>query len=323
MAYTDSVVKRARARLAAAQKEREVTAKEHLEEAYNRQPRLREIDLELRRLSAAAVCTAISHGTDPAAAIDALKERSLSLQNERQWLLDDAGYDDDYLDNSPVCEKCGGSGYIGALMCECLRELCRQEQKRELTWLLATGKESFENFSLDFYPDTFDPSLGTSARKMMQHNLAICQKYAVSFHKGAGSFLFSGSTGLGKTFLSGCIAKVVADSGFSVVYETAAKVFADFEAVKFRGAEESLIRKYLDCDLMIIDDLGTEMSTQFSVSALYTLINSRMVSSKAVIISTNLSPDTLGEKYSPQVASRILGSYQLIPFVGEDIRLMK
>lgn len=323
MAYSDVVISRAKARLAAAKNAQEATYQEHLEEAYRQQPRLKEIDLLLRRTAAAAVCTAISHGDDPVRAIEVLRDKNLALQNERQWLLDDCGFDDDYLDDAPICDKCGGSGYCGAQMCECLRELCRQEQKRELTSLLNTGKESFDNFSLEFYSDTPDPTLGVSPRRMMRHNFTLCRKYAAEFRAGAGSLLFSGATGLGKTFLSGCIARVVADNGFSVVYETAAQVFADFEAVKFAGRDEQLLKKYFECDLLILDDLGTEMTTQFSVSALYTLVNARMLANRAVIISTNLAPDKLADRYSPQIASRILGCYQLIPFVGDDIRLMK
>lgn len=323
MAYSDTVVKRARARLAAAKEAQEALYREHLEEAYTRQPRLREIDLQLRRTSAEAVCTAISSGSDPVQAIEALRDRNLALQNERQWLLDDCGYDDDYLDEAPICEKCGGSGYVGAQMCECLRELCRQEQKRELTSLLSTGRENFDNFSLEYYSDAVDPAIGTSPRRMMKHNLSLCKKYAADFSVSSGSLLFSGATGLGKTFLSGCIARVVADSGFSVVYETAAKVFSDFEAVRFGGTDASILDKYLKSDLFILDDLGTEMTTQLSISALYTIINSRLLAGKAVIISTNIAPDKLEGRYSPQIASRILGNYQIIPFVGDDIRLMK
>lgn len=323
MGYSDSVVKRARARLTAAAEERKIIYAEHLEQAYAQIPRLREIDSELRRTTAAAVCAAFSCGEDPTPAIDALREQNLKLQNERMWLLDDAGFEDDFLDDSPICDKCGGRGYIGAQMCECLRELCRQEQKRELTSLLCTGRESFDNFSLDYYSEELLPALGTSPRRMMRHNLALCRKYAAQFSPNAGNLLFSGATGLGKTFLSGCIARAVADAGYSVVYETAAKVFSDFEAVKFYGAEDTAVQRYLQCDLLILDDLGTEMTTQFSVSALYTVINTRLMSGKAVIISTNLEPDKLSVRYSPQIASRINGSYQLIPFVGEDIRLLK
>ena len=323
MAYSDSVITRAKVRLAAAKGERESTYAEHLKQAYRQYPRLREIDLALRKTVADAACTAISHGEDPTAVIEALRDRNLALQEERQWLLQTWDFEEGYLDDSPICDKCGGSGYVGAQMCECLRELCRQEQKRELTSLFCTGKERFENFSLQYYSEVCDAEQGVSPRQMMKHNLAVCKKYAAEFHEGAGNLLFSGATGLGKTFLSACIGRVVADNGFSVVYETASKVFSDFEAVKFDGREEAILNKYLDCDLLILDDLGTEMTTQFSVSALYTLVNSRLVTGKAVIISTNLEPDKLASRYSPQIASRILGSYRLIAFLGEDIRMMK
>ena len=135
-----------------------------------------------------------------------------------------------------------------------------------------------------------------------------------------------GATGLGKTYLSACIARAVADRGFSVAYESAIRVFADFEAEKFgnRGEEASdPTRRYFACDLLILDDLGTEMTTQFTVSALYQIVNTRMLEHKATIISTNLPAAELERRYGAQTASRLLGSYELYQFRGNDIRMMQ
>ena len=209
-------------------------------------------------------------------------------------------------------------------MCECLRELCRQEQKKELTTLLGTGRERFEQFRLDYYPDTPDPNYGISPRQTMRLVLQKCQRYAREFTPNASSLLFTGETGLGKTFLSGCIARAVADGGYSVVYDTAIHLLADYEAAKFgENTEENRSRtgKYTACDLLIIDDLGTEMVTQFTVSALYSVINDRLMAHKPVILSTNLSPEELRTRYSAQIASRILGTYQVLQFLGNDIRM--
>ena len=208
-------------------------------------------------------------------------------------------------------------------MCSCLRELCRQEQKKELTSLLGSGRESFDTFRLDVYSDLFDEKLGVSPRKLMQSNFNICRRYAQNFTPQSGNLLFSGATGLGKTFLSACIARQVADRGYSVVYDTAIRLFSDFEAEKFCASQEEnrgLSRKYLACDLLIIDDLGTEMTTQFTISALYNVINTRMMENRATIVSTNLAPEALEGRYSPQIASRILGTFRLIKFAGSDIR---
>ena len=208
-------------------------------------------------------------------------------------------------------------------MCECLRELCRQEQKRELSALLPTGRERFENFSLELYPDRFYPEYGTTARTLMQKNLAFCRKYAQEFRPGARSLLFSGATGLGKTFLSGCVARQVSENGYSVVYVTAGKLFSDFEAVKFERAEAGSLRDYRDCELLIVDDLGTEMTTEFVKASLYELVNSRLLERRTSLISTNLNEDNLEARYGGQIASRLLGGYRVIYFLGDDIRRKK
>lgn len=323
MAYSEQILRRARQRLEQAKAERERENEAHRKIAYERYPRLAEIDRELRLTMTSLMANAMRNGDDPTQAINAIREKNLALQNEREWILEAGDFEEGYLDDLPVCSKCGGSGYCGSQMCSCLKELCRQEQKKELTSLLHSGKESFDSFRTDVYPDTYLPNLGTSPRQLMQSNFNICRKYAQNFSSDSGSLLFSGATGLGKTFLSACIARQVADRGFSVVYETAGKLFADFEAEKFGSASEEnrgKTRKYLDCDLLIIDDLGTEMTTQFTISALYTLINTRMMENRSTIISTNLADTEIESRYNPQIASRIIGTFRLIQFAGEDLR---
>ncbi len=323
MAYSEQILRRARERLEQAEAERERENEARRRDAYARYPRLAEIDRELRLTMTQLMATALRQGEDPAQAVAQIRERNLALQQERDWILDAAELEEGCLDDVPVCEKCGGSGYVGSQMCSCLAELCRQEQKKELTSLLGSGKETFDTFRLDVYPDAYDAALGASPRQLMRSNLRICRRYAESFGAGSGNLLFSGATGLGKTFLSACIARQVADQGFSVVYETASKLFADFEAEKFGASQEEnrgRTRKYLECDLLIIDDLGTEMTTQFTISALYTVINTRMMENRATVISTNLADTEIEGRYSPQIASRILGTFRLVQFSGDDIR---
>jgi len=319
MAYSESILRRAKARLAEAKEAREHEDARRIEEIYTAQPRLREIDRELRATAARVMAAAFRHGEDPTEAVAKLREQNLALQRERAWILESEGIDEADLCAAPVCALCGGSGYVGERMCECLRELCRQEQKKELTSLLS-GRGSFETFRLDCYSAAFDANLGASPREQMELTLRRCRRYAQEFSPRSPSLLFCGGTGLGKTFLSAAIARAVADRGFSVVYESAGRVFSDFEREKF-GGEQALTGKYMECELLILDDLGTEMTTQFTLSALYALLNGRILAALPVIVSTNLTADELQRRYTPQIASRLLGTCELLLFAGEDIRM--
>ena len=323
MAYSAEVVQLARQRLAQAREDRESENRQHLAAAYQRLPRLREIDIELRRTMAQAAQAAFLQGSDGRELLEQAKQQNLALQQERQMLAETC-FEPGYLDDSPLCHICGGTGYVGSNMCECLRELCRQEQKKEVS-ILSGSTDSFQKFRLDYYPDRIDPKYGASPRTIMERNFQCCRRYALSFSGDAGNLLFVGGTGLGKTFLSACIARTVADRGFSVAYETANHLFGKLEQAKFNPSEES--RREADmllaCDLLIIDDLGTEMPGQFVTAALYGLLNDRLLAGKPMVISTNLNVEEMNHRYSPQIASRLHGSFQRLTFVGEDIRVLK
>lgn len=323
MAYSKEVVARARARLAQAREDRESENRDHLARAYAKLPRLRELDVELRRTMVEAAQAAFRQGEAGSDAWEAARARNKALQEERRRLAVEH-FEEGYLDDSPICDHCGGQGYVGTSMCECLAELCRQEQKKELT-LLSGGKESFSQFRLDYYPDRPDPKSGTIPRVLMEKNLQHCRRYAMTFCPGSGNLLFIGGTGLGKTFLSACIARSVADRGYSVVYETASHLFSKLERARFSGDEESRkeAEKYTLCDLLIIDDLGTEMPGQFVTAALYTLLNDRLLEGKPMVVSTNMTVEDLKKRYTPQIASRLQGNFSQLVFLGEDIRVLK
>ena len=323
MGYSAEVLQRARARLAQAKADRDSENQRHLAEAYQRVPRIKEIDLQLRRTMAQAAQAVFASGGDVVSVMEQAKEANLSLQRERAVLVD-TYFEEGYLDDSPICDRCGGSGYVGSTMCECLAELCRQEQKKELS-LLAGGKENFSQFRLEYYSDAYDPKYGASPRAIMERNFRTCRTYAAAFTENAGNLLFVGGTGLGKTFLSACIARTVADRGYSVCYETASHLFTKLERAKFNGDEAARkdTERYANCDLLIIDDLGTEMPGQFVTAALYSLLNDRLLEGKPMVISTNLNVDEAARRYSPQIASRLHGSFTRLTFVGDDIRVMK
>ena len=271
---------------------------------------------------AQAAQAAFRQGSDGRELLEQARQENLSLQREREELVR-LHFEEGYLDDSPICRLCGGTGYVGSNMCECLTELCRQEQKKEVSIL--AGKESFSQFRLDYYPDRIDPMYGASPRTIMERNFQTCKKYALYFSQNAGNLLFVGGTGLGKTFLSACIARTVADRGYSVAYETAAHLFGNLEQARFNPTEDSRreAEKYTSCDLLILDDLGTEMPGQFVTSALYSLLNDRILAGKAMVISTNLNVEEMSRRYSPQIASRLHGGFIRLTFVGEDIRVIK
>lgn len=323
MAYAKSVLQRAAARLEQARLQNEHECDQRIAAIYQKVPRLAVIDRELRRTSAKIYAAAFRASEPVETAMARLKEENLALQREREWLLDSEGIAPEDLERTPVCQLCGGSGYQGAAMCECLRELCRQEQKKELALAFGAGWSSFDKFRLDVYPRQYEPKLGASPHVVMQHVYQNACNYAKSFSLESPSLLFMGATGLGKTLLSGCIARVVADRGFSVCYAPAGKLFSDFETEKFRLKEDgALTADYLESELLIVDDLGTEMTTQFSISALYQIVNGRLRAGKPTVVSTNLPDGELELRYSAQIASRLLGAYELYQFCGKDVRMV-
>ena len=323
MAYSTEVVRRARARLAQAKEDRESENRQHLAEAYARVPRIREIDMQLRRTMAQAAQAAFLQGSDGREQLEKVRQENLNLQREREGLAAEY-FEEGYLDDSPICSICGGSGYVGSTMCECLQELCRQEQKKEVS-ILSGSKEHFGQFRLEYYPDKFDSRFGASPRTIMERTLEKVRRYALTFTPNAGNLLFVGGTGLGKTFLAACTARSVADRGYSVAYETAAHLFSKLEQAKFSPNEENRreAARFTECDLLIIDDLGTEMPGQFVTAALYSLLNDRLLMGKPMLITTNLNAEEMGRRYSPQIASRIYGGFMGMTFVGEDIRVLK
>lgn len=328
MAYDGRIMRRALQRFEQDRQEREARFQERRETVLQRQPRLRQIDGELRSTMSRILSDALRHGTDPRPAVERLRQENLGLQREKRALLAELGLPEDALEETPTCPLCGDTGYRNGQVCRCLRKYYAQEQQKELSRMLDLGNQSFDTFSLDWYPDRVEPGQRRSAREHMEERVYnSCAEYAHSFGRKPANLLLFGAPGLGKTHLSAAIAREVSEQGRSVVYDTAAHVFERFEQQKF-GREDgetvsSDVERVLTCDLLILDDLGTEMTTAFVQSALYQIVNTRLMEKKSTIISTNLSPEKLAQRYSPQIASRIEGEYQLLPFVGEDIRKLK
>ena len=328
MAYDGRIMHRAMQRFEEDRQAREARFQQRRETVFRRQPRLREVEAELRSTMSRIIADALRRGTDPRPAVERLRDENLGLQAEKRALLAGMGLPEDCLEEQPQCPLCGDTGYRNGQVCRCLRKYYAEEQTRELSRMLDLGNQSFDTFSLDWYSDRVTDGQRRSARSHMEERVYnSCAEFAHGFGRRPQNLLLFGAPGLGKTHLSAAIAREVSRKGFSVVYDTAAHVFGRFETQKF-GREEgdevsSDVGRVLNADLLILDDLGTEMTTAFVQSALYQIVNTRLMEKRSTIISTNLSPEKLAQRYTPQIASRIEGEYQLLPFVGEDIRKLK
>ena len=328
MAYSEEIMARAEARLRGLQTAHENQQEALRREIYAKLPRTEEIDRHLRRT--APKLMAASFRQDGTEAVQALRRENLALQSEEEGLLRQNGYPADALANKPLCPLCNDRGWKGSEMCTCLKALCKEEQTKELSSLLSLGDQSFERFRIDYYPWQSADGSPVSPRQRMEKVLAMARNYGLQF----GSFpmknlYFYGAPGLGKTFLSACIARVVVEQGFSVVYDSAPTVFARFETRKFARDDEAVrqaeadAKRYLTCDLLILDDLGSEFTTPFVQSALYEVVNTRLTEGRRTVISSNLDMNGVRQRYSPQLASRLEGEYALLAFYGEDIRAVK
>ena len=312
MAYDPNILRRAAARLEEQKRQREDRREELRRKAYAREPRLAQLDRQLQRTMAELASASLRQGGDMRQTLQAVRDKNLEIQQERAVLLGALGLPEDALDDKPACPKRGDTGWRGAQMCECLKEL------------------SFDAFRLDYYSDQLWPGRASSPRTNMDLVYEVCLNYAQKFGRFHFKNLFlTGAPGLGKTFLSACIARSVSEQGFSVVYDTAGNIFAQFENRKFQRDAEGVqtardeTRRYLNCDLLILDDLGSELTTQFTQSALYELINTRLVSDRRTVISSNLTPEDVVRRYTPQISSRLLGEFYILHFFGDDIRLLK
>lgn len=297
------------------------------QEVYARAPRVRQIDAALQTQMRRLAQVTMAGGKTLAEDLAALEAENRALQDERRALLTGAGFPADYTGEVFDCPNCRDTGYQNGKMCGCLRRLYNAQVTKHLSKLLR-GDERFSRFELGLYPDSPDGN-GDNPRECMAIIRDFCEAYARGFDGHGPNLIFSGGPGLGKTFLSACIAKVVSENGWSVAYDSASACLGAFEKERFsrdgdeKAAAGATVRQYLSCDLMILDDLGTEMNTSAAQSALYTLVNHRLTAGKQTIISTNLPEQALEQQYSPQIASRLLGEYQWLHFLGSDIRRLE
>ena len=256
------------------------------------------------------------------AAIEAINAENRELNAQKAALLVAAGYPADYTEVKYECAECGDTGVLDNKMCKCMKKKLIEAGFESSGMYDLIKRQSFENFSLEYYKQSMENYSRMSAI------LTIAKKYAEEFDASSSpNIAMFGGTGLGKTHLSSAMAGVIIEKGNDVYYAGANSMFADFEQKRFGNSAdpdaEGDIEKYFSCDLLIIDDLGAEVSNQFTTSCLYNVINTRLNKKKPTVISTNLTQDEFRKRYWDRIASRVFGEYTVLPFCGTDIRAQK
>ena len=249
------------------------------------------------------------------------------MQEELNQLLISNGYTADALEPDYTCKRCSDTGYYDengrTLICTCLKQTLTECACEELNRHAPLRLSTFDSFKLDLYPDETDVN-GINPRHHMDRVVRFCKGYANNFTTQSKSLLMCGATGLGKTHLSLAIANEVIRRGYGVIYVSAPAIIAHYESrMRQRSETDELLDMATDCDLLIIDDLGTEFISQFSVSHIYNLINSRLLTRKPVIINTNFTMRELEKTYSNRLVSRLNGEAEKLNFFGRDIRILK
>ena len=287
-------------------------------------PRVAEIEKEISRHGFQTAKIIAAGGVDVKQKIEELAAYNLALQKERDSLLQQAGYSKDFMEPRYSCPLCRDEGYIDGKMCSCLKQLLKEEAYKKLNRLSPLELSRFDNFDLSFYSASQEEGTALSPRKKMEGIFRFCKQYAANFSRKSESLLMTGATGLGKTHLSLAIAREAIAQGFGVVYGSAQNFMSQLEQERFgRTPFQDSMKLLLDCDLLILDDLGTEFITPFVISSIYNIVNSRLMSGSPTIINTNLSIADMEEKYSERIVSRIIGNYHILPFWGRDVRQLK
>ncbi|MBR6536274.1 MAG: ATP-binding protein [Lachnospiraceae bacterium] len=313
-------------------REYEETRARHLHEQKQRRDHIYETLPEFaaldRQIAESSVSAARAALDGDAAALDRLADTNREISEQKQALLRSAGYPADYLELTYTCPDCQDTGFLGREKCHCFKQALTFALSETSTLPHLLEKENFSTFSFSYYDDrTADSTLQLTPRENMHKVVADANRFVEEFDKKNRSVLIYGNTGVGKTFLTNCIAKALLDTAHHVVYLTSHALFEAFEAHRFDHGEQpeqsSLYHYIFHSDLLIIDDLGTELSNSFTNSMLYTCINERQLHGKSTVISTNLSLEQLRDRYSERIFSRITGNYTLWKLIGKDIRVLK
>lgn len=295
----------------------------HYERAYAQIPELKAID---DSISLHSVKQARKLLDGDIQALAELKQTIADLSSKRISLLEEHGFPADYLELTYDCPDCQDTGYIGDKKCHCFLKATIELFYTQSNLQGILEEENFDHFSFDYYSINYiDTLTGHSARKLATHAYNECMQFIKNFDTEKQNLLLFGTTGVGKTFLSHCIAKEVMQSAHSVLYLTATEFFDALLAKALKQSEESMVlyEQIQNCDLLIIDDLGTERNTDFVVSQLFVCLNDRIMNQKSTIISTNLTLDKIKNNYTERIFSRLSNHYKMLRLAGDDIRIQK
>ena len=347
MSLDGKMLAKAKTALEEIRRKRDREYERRLAVVYSKAPRVRALDAEIRATMQELVGSVLAPGSGRIAdtqagsmradtvpsdeirafslAADGIRRRNLELQEERRGELQRAGFTDAYIDDGYMCPVCHDTGFTIAGICGCLMRIYKDVQRESLNDVFKMGGGRFEDFDHTLYADTSSAYTDISPRRNMEYIYTTCLGYARKFGMQSVNLFFNGAPGLGKTFMSACIARMVAESGHSVVYEMAAAIINRFEDARFSRGEDSDaarsdVKRFLECDLLIIDDLGTEMNTALTIGALYEVINTRLVTNRKMIVVSNLTLPEMRRRYTEQIMSRLEGEYQTLTFYGDDIR---
>lgn len=315
MAYSKEIIEKA----LKLKQDRLNEAKAENENLYKRlcssNPRLVEIDSGLSYLGGQLVATALSGDKKK---LDLIKQELEALKKEKAHITSEI---EPWLKNFD-CEKCEDTGYSDGKICECVLHTARKIVYDKLCEEYPLENYTFNNFNLAYYPDAKTDD-GFSPKKVMTTTLKMCKEFVSAFPSGK-NMLFLGSCGLGKTHLSLAVAGEVINKGYNVIYASTQNLVNAISRENFdRSGSTEKIDSVLECDLLILDDLGTEFSTQLSTSIIYNIVNTRLLKNRSTIISTNLELEEIEKVYDSRIVSRIVGGYQMRKFIGDDIRQIK
>lgn len=297
----------------------------HYEEVYERLPEFKALDESISMLSV-QYGRRLLNGDDHAVA--SLKEELSILRSSKEELLKSAGFPANYLEPFYECTDCQDTGYIdGHRKCHCFKKAVSRLLYTQSNLADILTQENFDTFSADYYSDNFvDPKTGRTAREVIQDAYQTCREFVRTFRQDHQNLFFYGDVGVGKTFLSNCVARDLIEAGFSVLYFSAPALFNTLAHHTFDKNDidaQNMYEFIYDCDLLIIDDLGTEYTNSFVSSQFFSCINERLLNRRSTVISTNLSLDSLANLYTERAFSRITSNYIMLKLIGDDIRIKK
>jgi len=297
---------------------------ERIREVYEKVPQVEALSDEITATMAEAGRKNLLG--DRAGALALKREAGLLKEQKRQYLARN-GYPADYLEMSFQCPDCRDTGYADGKKCHCFRQMEIEALYAQSNIKEVLKRENFDTLSMEYYDrERIDEKTGMTVYEYMSMIIGECKAFVDNFGTEKGSILFTGNTGCGKTFLSNCIARELIRKYYSVVYLTATDMFDIFSESRFGGREEEEAKDraayILECDMLIIDDLGTELINTFTASQLFYCINERLNRRKGTIISTNLALNRLQDEFTERVTSRIMSQYKVFPLLGDDIRIL-